>query len=88
MTKALDCDTYLSNKGSENYVDIDMFVKNGLNHQYLNYKDVEYHQCFKSHLPYLSILDMLFNLGSEQTYDIISDKANYDFSELNQRLGE
>ncbi|MCI6020248.1 MAG: WbqC family protein [Clostridia bacterium] len=88
MTKELGCDTYLSNKGSENYVDIDMFVKNGLNHRYLNYNGVRYAQCFKEFIPYLSIFDMLFNIGSEQTYEILADKNNYDFSELNKRLGE
>lgn len=86
MTKALNCDTYLSNKGSENYVDISAFTQNGLNHQYLDYKNVTYKQCYREFVPFLSIFDMLFNIGKEATYEIIADRNNYNFSELNERL--
>ena len=86
MTKQLQCDTYLSNKGSENYVDISMFTEAGLNHWYMNYLDVKYHQCFKNFIPYLSIFDMLFNLGAENTYEVLADKNNYQFSEINQKI--
>lgn len=86
MTKTLECDTYLSNKGSENYVDINMFVNNGLNHRYLDYNGVNYRQCFKEFVPNLSIIDMLFNIGSEATYQIIAEDKNYKFSAINERI--
>lgn len=86
MTKTLECDTYLSNKGSENYVDISMFTDNNLNHRYLNYVGKQYRQCFKEFIPYLSIFDMLFNIGAENTYEILADVNNYQFSELNCKL--
>lgn len=87
MTKQLECDTYLSNKGSESYVNIDLFREQNLNHIYINYLDVEYKQLFKQHIPYLSIIDMLFNLGSEETYEILADDKNYQFSKMNEKLG-
>ena len=86
MTKELECDTYLSNKGSENYVDISCFTSQGLNHRYLDYKSVSYIQLYKEFVPFLSIFDMLFNIGKEETYAIISNKDNYVFSELNERI--
>ncbi len=88
MTKQLKCDTYLSNKGSENYVDIPSFTKEGLNHWYLDYKGVQYRQAFRPFVPYLSIFAMLFNVGKDETYAIISDKNNYTFSELNEKIKE
>ena len=88
MTKELDSDMYLSNKGSQNYVDIDMFVANGLDHRYIDYTGPKYRQCFKNFIPNLSIIDMLFNLGPDNTYSIIADDNNYKFSEINKRIEE
>lgn len=86
MTKKLNCDTYLSNKGSENYVDIDMFTSNNLNHRYIDYRGVNYRQCFKEFVPLLSIVDMMFNMGNEKTYELLADDKNYTFSELNMKI--
>lgn len=86
MTKELGCDTYLSNKGSENYVDISAFTSQGLNHRYLDYKSVPYKQGYKDFVPFLSIFDMLFNIGKEETYSIISNKDNYVFSKINEKI--
>lgn len=86
MTKKLRCDTYLSNKGSENYVDIDLFVDSGLNHKYMNYVGKKYRQQFGEFIPYLSIVDMMFNIGPYDTFDILSDDNNYEFSEINKRI--
>ena len=84
MTQQLGCDTYLSNKGSASYVDIETFVQAGLNHRYLDYKGIQYRQCFKDFIPFLSVFDMLFNLGTEQTKQVLTDVNNYNFSELNK----
>ena len=88
MTKTLSCDTYLSNKGSDSYVDISAFTSNGLNHKYLDYKGVEYPQCFRGFVPYLSIFDMMFNIGSERTLEIIANPENYRYSALNEKITE
>ncbi|MCI5602039.1 MAG: WbqC family protein [Clostridiales bacterium] len=88
MTKELESDMYLSNKGSQNYVDIDMFVSNGLNHKYIDYVGKEYRQCFRNYIPNLSIIDMLFNIGPDDTYSILADDNNYKFSEINRRIEE
>ncbi len=86
MTRKLNCNTYLSNKGSENYVDIDKFIENGLNHQYLNYNGIEYRQCFKGFIPFLSIFDMLFNIGKDSTREILLNKDNYTYSGINETI--
>lgn len=88
MAKKLDCDTYLSNKGSENYVDISAFTDCKLNHKYMDYIGKEYEQCFKGFSPYLSIFDMLFNVGKQETIEMLKDESNYRFSKMNERILE
>ncbi|MCQ2527079.1 MAG: WbqC family protein [Lachnospiraceae bacterium] len=86
MCKKIGCDTYLSNLGSSAYVQIDEFTQAGLNHQYIDYTGVEYRQQFGGFEPGLSILDMLMNCGREKTREIVLNRANYEFSELNKDL--
>lgn len=83
MCRQLGCDTYLSNLGSSAYVQIDEFTGVGLNHRYVDYKGCPYRQQFGGFEPGLSILDMLMNCGRERTREIVLDRANYAFSELN-----
>ena len=86
MCRKLNCDTYLSNLGSSAYVQIPEFTGAGLNHRYIDYKGVTYRQQFGGFEPGLSILDMLMNCGREKTKEIVTDRANYAFSELNKDL--
>lgn len=84
MCKKTGCDTYLSNLGSQAYVQIDSFTDQGMNHLYINYLGKEYKQQFYGFEPGLSILDMLMNCGREKTKEILMDDANYEYSELNK----
>lgn len=86
MCKKIGCDTYLSNLGSSAYVQISDFTDAGLNHQYIDYKGVEYRQQFAGFEPGLSVLDMLMNCGREKTKSIVLDRANYEFSEINKDM--
>lgn len=86
MCKKIGCNTYLSNLGSAAYVQIPEFTQVGLHHQYINYNPVTYKQAFYGFEPGLSILDMLMCLGRDKTREILLDRANYDFSELDKDL--
>lgn len=86
MCKKTNCNIYLSNKGSENYVDIETFENNNLDHVYMNYIGTEYNQCFYGYDPYLSIIDMLFNCGKHDTKKILEKNNNYQISKLNKML--
>ncbi len=77
---------YMSNKGSENYVDIEKFNKNGIDHIYINYEGTVYQQVYDGFESGLSVLDMLFNCGPETTRNIIMDDKNYTFSEWNKKI--
>ena len=86
MCGKTQCDTYMSNLGSSAYVQIEEFTKNGFNHKYIDYIGREYKQQFFGFERDLSMLDMLMNCGKEKTKEIITDDANYRYSELNEPL--
>lgn len=88
MCKKIDCDTYLSNLGSSAYVQISEFIEADLHHQYINYNGITYRQQFGGFEPGLSILDMLMNCGREKTKEILLDRDNYSFSELDKDMEE
>ena len=77
---------YMSNKGSENYVDIGLFNKNGIDHKYINYDGAEYKQVYSGFETGLSVIDMLLNCGPEETRNIIMDDKYYTFSALNKKI--
>ena len=88
ICRQLDCETYLSGKGSEAYLEIEKFTKEGYNHLYMNYEGFIYPQLnYPDFIPFLSIFDMLFNIGKDRTYQVISNRENYRFSQINKKLG-
>jgi hypothetical protein len=57
---------YISPIGSKNYLeDSDVFSRAGLSYTYFNYHHPQYSQLYGSFEPYMSIIDLLFNCGSE-----------------------
>jgi hypothetical protein len=66
--KAVGADTYVSGRGGRNYIDSQLFEKEGIRLVYQEYTPAPYHQRFTmSFVPDLSIVDMLFNLGPDAT---------------------
>ncbi|HEY9168510.1 MAG TPA: WbqC family protein [Lutibacter sp.] len=66
---AIDADYYLSGNGAKKYMELEPFINHGIAVEYQNFKLNEYHQ-FTSHNEFisgLSSLDILFNLGIEQS---------------------
>ena len=58
-------DIYLSGKDGAQYMDLDIFEKEGIKIIFQDYKHPQYPQLFGSFEPYISILDLLFNCGPE-----------------------
>lgn len=80
MCKYFKADKYLSNKGSEKYIDLELFKKNKIDHYFVNYKNVDYR---KNNNPYqfnLSVIDMLFYCGSKESSKIIKNSQNLEIS--------
>lgn len=79
---------YLSNKGSQAYIELESFERAGLEHRYIDYKGIVYPQRVRDFLPNLSVIDMLFNCGPFKTREILENRNHYVFSEKNRRMGE
>jgi len=56
---------YLTGDAAQNYLNISLFNKNNINVKYHNYKHPVYPQLWGDFVPYLSIIDLLFNCGPE-----------------------
>lgn len=73
MCKAVDVDGYLSGQGGKNYVNETEFKNAGLSHDFLEFEHPIYQQKYKPFVPYMSIIDLLFNCGNK-TKEIIRNE--------------
>jgi hypothetical protein len=75
ICKSIGCHTYLSPSGAAGYINKDSaggeFVKQGVTLFYHNYRPAVYKQLYGEFLPYMSIIDLLFNEGFEKSLEII-----------------
>jgi hypothetical protein len=62
----LNADNYISPPGSKDYIDENnLFSKNGIKLSYQNYVHPNYNQLFGEFMPYMSVIDLLFNEGNK-----------------------
>jgi len=69
-TKAVGADCYLSGTGGHNYLQTELFSKNGIELRFQSFEHPVYRQMTTDFLPNMSVLDLLFNEG-EQANSII-----------------
>ena len=81
----VDADTYLAGRGaSVNYLDRGQFSENGVQIVFQDFQHPEYHQCHSNtFVPGISVLDMLFNRGIEDSRRIFWEnvKRGHEFDE-------
>lgn len=75
ICKEINCDKYLSPQGSAVYIEKNLpggeFPKSNIGLFYHNYKHPVYKQLYTEFLPYMSILDLLFNCGFNKSLKVI-----------------
>lgn len=59
----LQADTYLSGAGGHAYLNCDLFPQNNIKLIFQNFQHPSYPQLFGEFIPYMSILDLIFNCG-------------------------
>jgi len=83
ICKLLNADTYISPQGAATYIEKETpggaFVKKGIELYYHNYEHPVYNQLHGEFLPYMGIIDLLFNEGFEKALDIIRKGRRKDF---------
>ena len=66
ICKIINADHYISPAGSKEYIDQNnLFIKSGIKLSYQNYKHPTYSQLFGDFIPYMSVIDLLFNEGKK-----------------------
>jgi hypothetical protein len=76
MCKKLNADTYLSPLGSSVYIEKTLFEKEGIKLEYQNFEHPTYRQLYGKFIPYLSVIDLLFNEGSNSPAIIRSGRRD------------
>ena len=71
ICRYFSADCYLSGNGARAYNQPEIFEKQGIKLEYLDYQPVTYPQLWGSFIPNLSIVDMLFNCGAEGTCKLL-----------------
>lgn len=68
----LNATKYITGHGAKNYLDHKLFEKNKIEVEYIDYQKKSYPQLFSPFNPYVSILDLIANMGKEGKKNIIS----------------
>jgi hypothetical protein len=71
ICRYFSADCYLSGIGARTYNQPEIFEKQGIKLEYLDYQPITYPQLWGSFIPNLSIIDMLFNCGAEGTRKLL-----------------
>jgi len=65
IVKHLGGDTYITGHGAQHYLDHELFAREGVHVEYMNYQKREYRQLHGAFTPYVSILDLIANEGRD-----------------------
>jgi hypothetical protein len=65
LCKHFGADTFYEGKSGQNYIDDTDFLTHGINVKYQDFQHPVYRQLYGEFVPYLSVIDLLFNHGSE-----------------------
>lgn len=67
---------YITGHGALKYLDYDLFEKQGIRVEYIDYRCTPYRQLFGEFTPYVSVLDLIANTGKDGI-NYINSKTQY-----------
>jgi hypothetical protein len=67
----LKADTYISGTGARDYLDEKQFQARGISLQWQEFNHPTYPQQWGEFIANLSVLDTIFNIGPEKTYELL-----------------
>lgn len=73
ICQAIEANAYLTGDAATAYLDIELFRKNNIAVEFHQYSHPEYPQLYGKFVPYLSVIDLLFNCGPK-SLDYLSCK--------------
>ena len=75
ICKKINADHYLSPAGSKEYIEENnIFSKSGIQLSYQDYQHPTYNQLYGDFIPYMSVIDLLFNEGNKASKIILNER--------------
>ena len=71
IVKKVGGDVYISGIGGKKYLDVEKFTKNRVTVKFFEFEPFEYPQRWPGFEPYMSVIDLLFNVGAEKSRELI-----------------
>ena len=65
LCKHFGAETFYEGAAGRNYIDKGVFLERGIRVEFQDYEHPVYHQLYGEFIPYLSLIDLLFNHGRE-----------------------
>ncbi len=81
ICKRFGADTFYEGAAGKNYIEERLFVEQGITVMFQDYRHPVYRQLYGDFVPYLSVIDLLFNHGAES----LSILTNKSVAEVSQR---
>lgn len=75
ICKKHKADTYLSGAGGRGYLEEGLFTQENIRLVYQQFVHPQYKQCYEPFVPFMSIIDLLFNHGSEASKILLQGKS-------------
>ena len=76
MCKKLNADTYLSGIGAKTYVEEDAFKRENITLLFQDFHHPVYCQRFSPFIPNMSLIDLLFNVGTDSAIKLLSKSGS------------
>ena len=74
ICKKLKADTYFSGSGGRDYLDEGLFAQENIRLIFQEFLHPQYKQCYEPFVPFMSIIDLLFNYGPESRKILLQGK--------------
>ncbi|MBN1431638.1 MAG: WbqC family protein [Methanomicrobiaceae archaeon] len=71
VLKKVGADRYISSPASGCYMENDKFFNNNIDLFWYEFSHPQYNQLYGEFIPYMSVIDLLFNEGAENSIDLI-----------------
>jgi len=71
-----DVDVFYDGKKARNFIDVELFKKNGISVVFQDYTQSPYEQLWGQFVPYTSVLDVMMNCGKEARRILLSNSAS------------
>ena len=75
ICKSYNADTFYEGASGRNYIDDAQFLRHGIKVEFQDYEHPVYKQLYGDFVPYLSVIDLLFNHGEESLAILLNEKT-------------